>query len=72
MITEINNGLVREERNTARADMTRRNNELQMRTTERDDAHALLEKRIEELEAITTERENFQNRLTGAETNLTQ
>ena len=63
-ITEVNNGLVREERNTARADLTR--------TTERDDARALLEQRTQELEAITIEPENLQNRLTDVETTLTQ
>ena len=61
-LTEVNNGLVREERNTARADLTRTTTYLQTRTTERDDARALLEQRTQELEAITTERENVQNR----------
>ena len=71
-LTEVNNGLVREERNTARADLTRTTTDLQTRTTERDDARALLEQRTQELEAITTERENVQNRLTDVETTLTQ
>ena len=51
-LTEVNNGLVREERNTARADLTRRKTDLQTKTTERDDARALLEQRTQELEAL--------------------
>ena len=71
-LTKFNNDLIREERNNARADLTRSTIDLQTRMTERDDARALLEQRTEELVAITTERNHLQNRLTDAETNLTQ
>ena len=71
-LSEVNNGLIQEERNTARAYLTRMTTDLQTRTTERDDARALLEQRTEELEAITTKWENLQNRLTDAKRTLTQ
>ena len=46
--------------------------DLQTTTTERDDERAKLEQRTEKLEPSTTEPENLQNRLTDAETTLTQ
>ena len=71
-LTETNSELVRNERNTARADLTRMTNDLQTRTTERDDAGAKVEQRNEELEASMTERDNLQNRLNEADINLMQ
>ena len=71
-LTEVKNCLIREDRNSARADLMRMKTYLQTRKTEQDDARALLEQRTEDLEAIMTERGNLQNRLTESETTLAQ